>query len=209
MLSNLLRPPLAGTCPKCRCPSRSARRHPLLWTTSPWRWSPGRARASLCLLTLPTGATALAALLAQHSSPATRQIDRNLHAWQTRLQLLHHRPLPTMCSPSRHDLRSHVARQKLQVAFSDNPQTYGLELTGEVEFPNLLLDVQVCVCVFMCVQICACAHAAGSALRCLVAVIANRIFGKAHTSRGTHLLALPAILRPWTLAVSCRTRCGA
>ena len=43
----------------------------------------------------------------------------------------------------RHDLRSHVARQMLQVAFTDNPQTDGLELTGEVEFPNLVVDTQV------------------------------------------------------------------
>lgn len=36
-----------------------------------------------------------------------------------------------------------MARQKLLVSFTDNPQTDALELTGEVEFPNLVLDAQV------------------------------------------------------------------
>lgn len=46
-------------------------------------------------------------------------------------------------TPARHDLKSHVARQKLLVTYSDNPQTDALELIGQIEFPNLVLDAQV------------------------------------------------------------------
>ncbi len=50
---------------------------------------------------------------------------------------------PKLFNPNRHDLKSHVARQKLSIAFIDNPQTDALELTGEVEFPNLVVGAQV------------------------------------------------------------------
>jgi hypothetical protein len=54
--------------------------------------------------------------------------------------------LQPACVPSphiRHDLKSHIARQQLLVAYTDNPQTDALELVGEVEFPNLVLDAHV------------------------------------------------------------------
>ena len=40
---------------------------------------------------------------------------------------------------------SHVARQKLAVSYSDNPQTDALELLGEIEFPNLAISTQASV----------------------------------------------------------------
>jgi len=46
------------------------------------------------------------------------------------------------------DLHSHLAKQKLAVSYTDNPQTDALELIGEVEFPNLVVEAQVrgCFC---------------------------------------------------------------
>lgn len=40
-------------------------------------------------------------------------------------------------------MRSHVARCRLAVTYADNPQTDGVDLVGEVEFPNLTLDTTV------------------------------------------------------------------
>jgi hypothetical protein len=40
-------------------------------------------------------------------------------------------------------MRSHTARQKLAVAYTDNPHVDGIDLTGEIEFPNLVLERQV------------------------------------------------------------------
>ena len=40
---------------------------------------------------------------------------------------------------------THLARQKLAVSYSDNPQTDALELLGEIEFPNLAISTQASV----------------------------------------------------------------
>lgn len=40
-------------------------------------------------------------------------------------------------------MHSHTARQKLAVAFADNPQTDALDLVGAIEFPNLALSMAV------------------------------------------------------------------
>lgn len=53
--------------------------------------------------------------------------------------------LATRRLDDRQDMRSHAARQKLAVAFSDNPQTDALDLLGAIEFPNLALSAQVSV----------------------------------------------------------------
>ena len=65
--------------------------------------------------------------------------------WRTRQLARPHTLAFTHARQRRHDMCSHVARQKLAVSYSDNPQTDALELLGEIEFPNLAISTQASV----------------------------------------------------------------
>lgn len=131
-----------GTCLPWRFLSGCRRRRHLRLTQLRWRSSQGSPAGWRSLLTQTTGGRCQGLPLQQKRR---QWLPAESNGTLTAAMAVH--ALPSNSNPPpplfRHDLRSHAARGRLQVTFADNPQTDAIELTGEVEFPNLQLDVQV------------------------------------------------------------------